>query len=172
MFSSRFIPWILLAVGLLGTVIQFIVYGPQLPANVGSHFNEQGVRDGSMSRTLLLLLFGGLQFGLAGMMLGLGKLMRVMPISMINIPHREYWLHEDRRDETLAYMQQVMVWIAACTAIFMVFTLQLTIDANLAGPEPQLNMPVFWTVLVVYMVAIGAICVVLFRRFRRTPKEG
>ncbi len=172
MFNSRFVPWILLAAALLGTVIQIAVYGPQLPAAIGSHFNDQGVRDGSMSRIMFLILFGGLQFGLAGMMLGMGKLMRVLPISMINIPHREYWLHEDRCDETLAYMQHIMVWIAAVTAIFMVLTFQLTIDANLAGPEPRLNMPVFWAVLAGFLLAVGAICVIILIRFGRTPKQG
>ena len=64
----------------------------QLPATVASHFDAHGNANGWMDRTLFLLLMVLIGLLMPGMTLLLSFLLRWVPTSQINLPHREYWL--------------------------------------------------------------------------------
>jgi hypothetical protein len=69
-----------------------------------------------------------------------------MPQSWISLPYREYWLSEERRAETVRFIEQQSAWIGVVTQLLIIATTQFTIDANLR-PCPELPghfMWVFW----------------------------
>jgi hypothetical protein len=41
-----------------------------------------------------------------------------LPDSIVNIPHREYWLHPDRHASSIGYVQFFMNWIAVALSLF------------------------------------------------------
>ncbi len=159
---------LLLLASLCLTLAQIGVYANQLPARVASHFGAGGVADGWMSRGSFLALYVGLQLGLAAVMLVLAWSLSRLPVSLINIPHREYWLDETRRDETIRVNQSILLLLAGITALFLVVMFQLTILANLR-PDARLNGAVTGGSLAVYLTMVLGICGWLVWRFSRIP---
>src|SRR5277367_5148881 len=75
-----------------------------LPAKVASHFDIEGRPNGWMSREMCVGFTVGLGILMpalvVGMMGGAGRI----PVSFINLPHRDYWLVPERRGPALAIL--------------------------------------------------------------------
>lgn len=157
-------------------VIAFILIGlgqlawhyNALPQQVASHFNAAGEPDGFSSKTSYVLLQLALVLGLPAIMMGSGLLAKFLPPSMVNMPNREYWLADERRNATLDIMQTFMAWITAATQIFMAAIAQLAFDANMRGGKLA-SLPTT-VLIVVYLLGIGGFIVYLYIRFR-LPEE-
>ena len=89
---------------------------------------------------------------------------------MINIPNREYWLADERRDQTLAESQSMMGWIAAGTAVMLMVMFYLSIEANL-GEEKRLNATASWVCVASYLVWLLVYCVVTLKKYYRVPSQ-
>ena len=163
------IPWLIVAAALIGSIVQAVFFWPHLPDEVASHFNAAGQADGWMSKTAFVAVTLLIQIGLAAMMFGFGWLTKVLPTSMINIPNREYWLADERREQTLEESQSMMAWIAAGTAVFMMVIFYLTFDANV-GEKKRLNSSASWSCAIVYMVGLLVFCVMRLKKYFRVPE--
>lgn len=162
-------PWLIVAAALIGSILQAVFFWPHLPDEVASHFNAVGQADGWMSKTAFVAVTLLIQIGLAAMMLGFGWLIKVLPTSMINIPNREYWLADERREQTLGESESLMAWIAAGTAVFMMVIFYLTFDANV-GEKKGLNSSASWSCAIVYMVGLLVFCVMRLKKYFRVPE--
>jgi uncharacterized membrane protein len=140
---------------------------PQLPLRVASHFDVHGNPDGWMDRTLFLLLMALVGLLMPGMALLLGVLLRWLPASQINLPHREYWLAPERRAETIAEIPRRFLWPSCWTLVFLLGIHMLVIDANQRDPS-HLSSAI-WVWLAVYLVSIAIWVAALVRHFRRVP---
>ena len=165
----KMIPWLIVATALVGSVLQAVFFWPGLPDEVASHFNAAGQADGWMSKTAFVALTLLMQIGLAAMMFGVGWLIKVVPTSMINIPNREYWLADERREQTLDESESMMAWISAATAIFLMVIFYLTFDANV-GEKKGLNTSATWICSIVYMVWLLVFCVMRLKKYFRVPE--
>jgi uncharacterized membrane protein len=145
---------ILAGLMLLG-VVQHAWYWPQLPERVATHFGVDGKPNDWMSRSASTGLFLALQLGVPVFMLAMTSLAARMPASMVNIPNREYWLHPERRDATMAHMSLMMTWIAVLMALFMTVIGHLAFMANKTGNG--LNLPLFLSALVTFLIAVFTI---------------
>ena len=161
------LPAALLLLVLLGQVAALIWGAGQLPAEVASHFDARGVPDNWMSREshlLLMALFGlALPLALAGAFYAV----RYFPVSIVNLPHREYWLAEERRAETSARIFQMGLWIALFEAALALGTHIAVVNANLAQPV-RLDMSV-WLMLGLFLAATAVWLWVYLRSFARLP---
>lgn len=140
---------LLLGVSGLG-LIQHIWYWTQLPEVVATHFGPNGQPNDWMSKSAATLLLCVFQIGLPWAFLMLAALLHRFPNWSINVPHREYWLHPDRRDATLARVTSMLSWLAVLTSLFIMVMSHLTFQANMAGGG--LNLPVFGVALATYLV--------------------
>jgi uncharacterized membrane protein len=165
---KRKLPWIIVVSALAGAIVQAVMFWPQLPEKVASHFDAGGQADGWMTKTSFIALTLLLQAGLSALMLGLGRIIGALPNSLINIPNKEYWLAEERRSETLDEMIWMMDWIAAGTSVFLFVILYLTFDANV-GEEKELNSTVTWIVTVAFSVGLIGFCIVRTMKYYRVP---
>ena len=163
------LPWLIVAAALIGSILQAVFFWPHLPDEVASHFNAVGQADGWMSKTAFVAVTLLIQIGLAAMMLGFGWLIKVLPTSMINIPNRECWLADERREQTLGESESLMAWIAAGTAVFMMVIFYLTFDANV-GEKKGLNSSASWSCAIVYMVGLLVFCVMRLKKYFRVPE--
>jgi uncharacterized membrane protein len=145
---------ILAGLMLLG-VFQHAWYWPQLPERVATHFGIDGKPNDWMSRSASTIVFLALQLGVPVFMLAMTSLAARMPVSMVNIPNREYWLHAERRVATMAHMSLMMTWIAVLTSLFMTVIGHLTFIANKTGDG--LNLPLFLSALVIFLIAVFTI---------------
>lgn len=136
-----------------------------LPPQMASHFNAEGIANGFMSKesytyTMLAVVVGvpGL---LALMPLVLGKL----PTSLINIPHREYWLAPENRAATFQTLKVWMGVLACFHLIFLSYVHWLVVQANEQQP-PAMPAPDLYLGLIIFLVLIGIWSMLLLRQFK------
>lgn len=137
---------------------------PQLPERMASHFGPSGRPDAWMPRASFIVTLLGAGVGTSALLLLMSPLLRRLPPSMINLPHREYWLAEERRAESMRRLSQNLAWLGFCTAAFMAFVAELTLEANLA--HSALDNRLFIAGLLAYALAIFVLMIALFRAFR------
>ena len=139
-------------------------YWTLLPEKVATHFGPNGQPDDWMSKSAATLLMLGLQLIMPWFFVGIGRGLKYMPASLINVPHREYWFAEERRPESLVKMQRFLLAFACIQSMFFMSINHLTFKANITGAP--LNMTAFGLVLALFLVAVAVLVVGLFRRFR------
>jgi len=107
-------------------------------------------------------------FGIFGVVITLFMAMPALlshtPRELVNIPHREYWLTDERWPEAMDRMGRWMAWFGVAMAVLAAAVLQLVLRSNLTH-EPLETTPmlvvmgVFFAFLIYWLVA-------LYRAFR------
>ncbi len=150
-------------------VLQNGYYWLHLPDRVAIHFNGRGTADNWASRDFAVMLMLGLQLGFPAFFLTLISLVSKLPNSMINVPHREFWLAPERREKTLNEMAQSMAGIAVAGSIFLLFLNHLTFIANQA--QGKLPIVPFGILLVSFITIVLGIAGKMTLRYRRVPTD-
>jgi hypothetical protein len=139
-------------------------YWQYLPERVATHFNASGKPDGWMSRDAATLTMLGLQTLMPLLFLALGFAMYRIPSSMINIPHREFWLHPDRRDASIQFIARSTAAFSLGLSLFFLGINHLTFRAN---SNDQILEPVgFWSLMACFLAFTSAWVFWLLTRFR------
>jgi hypothetical protein len=99
---------------------------------------------------------------------GIPLLLRAVPVSMVNVPHRDYYLAPPRRQDSLRFLDAHTMWLAAGTMALMLCVMQLVIDGNLSGAH-RVPSSAMWIVLGGYLAFMAWWLVRMFTRFRRPP---
>ena len=159
-------PQFILLLLLLLAGFQVWHYQPLLPERVASHFNAQGVADGFAPKAELAKVEMGVFAIMALVFLLLPKLTRLFPVSMINLPNKDYWFADERREETLNVLEDWTGWFGVLTMVLLLGIMQLALRANLS-PKPHFDSAMATALLVVY--AAGALFMTgkILWRFRR-----
>ncbi len=137
----------------LVAVVQNAWYWASLPNRVATHFGIQGQPDAWMSKAAAISTMLLFQLGMPLFLLGVVALSRRLPTSMVNIPNRDYWLHEDRRHESLDYVQTIMSWVAVAMASLGIVINHLTFVANRERAALQLTY---------FLIALGLFLLAVF----------
>lgn len=167
MKSAR-ISWLALVILQVAFLIFVTMSAAHLPERVASHFNAAGVANGWMAKSTYVRFIAG--FGVIFSLLwavGLPLLLRATPVSVWNLPHRDYWLAPERRGETQAYLAVQLRWIACLTVGFTAGVHASVVQANL-GAAPHLTGPIS-AVTAIFLVAGAAWTFVFWRHFARRP---
>jgi uncharacterized membrane protein len=157
-------PFAILVVLTIVSAVQHVWYWPQLPDRVATHWGIDGQPNDWMTRTGATLTLCGIQIGVPLFLVAVTWLASRLPDSMMNIPNREYWLHPDRRSATLAWMNQMLAWIAVLTSLFMIGIGHLTFIAN--KTSRGLHVGFFGAALGAYLVCVFSIAGRSLFRFR------
>ena len=68
-----------------------------------------------------------------------------VPVSFINLPHRDYWLAPERRRATSAVMLRFGLWLACLMVLFFTALYGLVVQANSPGYGQHLISPgIIW----------------------------
>jgi len=141
-----------------------------LPAAVASHFGASGVADGFMPRDGYVRFMLAFVVGLPLFIVGLTTITLGSPRARINVPHREYWLAPERREETVAFLRLHTVRFGAMLLVFLCFVHWLVVRANQSQPV-QLENRWFIGGLVLFIISALVWTKALFDRFRRLPTD-
>jgi uncharacterized membrane protein len=159
-------PWIVL--GLLYAL--FYLYlaqtAQQLPVQVATHFDGHGQPNGWMSQAGYVMFTGVFAVCVPGLIVMSCALVRVLPVRLVNIPNREYWLAPERLEQTGRDMFRYGLWLACVIVAFLGGVHGLIIEANRHVP-PHLSTPAMLGLLVWFAVGMGLWFVALRRRFRK-----
>jgi uncharacterized membrane protein len=145
---------------------QTIYYYPRLPAVVAQHFGADGRPNGWAPREAFFAISWVVLLGISALLMLTPRLLRRVPVSMINLPNKGYWLAPERKQESLAFLQKGSEWIGVLTSGFLVAVMYLAIRANLA-PEHRLENGPFMVLLVGFVVLMLASSLRVFLRFAK-----
>ncbi len=136
----------------------------QLPERVASHFGFSGEANGWMGRSvyLVFMAFFGMIFPMIAPLVGL--LVGRLPMSVINLPNKEYWLAPERREGTTAFLVSQLLRLAVLELGLVIVLHQLVVDANRQQPPRMSSM--VWAVLAVFLVFLAGWIWSLVRHFR------
>lgn len=154
----------MLALTTLVCLGQFVFWYDKLPAVVPSHFDGTGQANGWMSKFGFYLLMGSLQ---ALLLVGtpmLGRLIKNLPDSMLNIPNKDYWLAPERREGTLdlnSCFLGTVGWLTSWLFIAIFHISALVATEQQASVNPQL----YWAIGI-YVVTLFLATTRLLWRFR------
>ena len=143
---------------------QTIYYYPRLPAVVGQHFGGDGRANGWASRDAFFILSWTVLLVISAIFIFTPRALRTVPVSLINLPNKDYWLAPERKEESLRFLEREMEWMGAMTVGFIALVLHLAVRANL-NPEHRLENGAFVTLLFAFLMATSGWIVRLYRRF-------
>ena len=158
----------LITLGLLAMgIARAALVWDRLPEPMASHFGAGGVPNAWSSRGRFFLVLGVAGGGVTLLLANIGSLLRWLPRSIVNLPHREYWSTDERWPIALAKTTVWMAWFGVATAALLLWVVELTLRANLAaGPLPAAPM---WGSLALYLGFAVSWLVGLQRAFRPPP---
>ncbi|MEI6064215.1 MAG: DUF1648 domain-containing protein [Pseudanabaena sp. ELA748] len=145
-------------------IAQSIYFYPLMPDIVGSHFNAAGKVNGTSSKLGYFIAYFVSLAVTSSFSLVLPLLLKSLPTSVINLPHREYWLSGDQREASLQFLKMHFSWFGVATMLLMVAVFHITFLANLS-PSIKLDSLLFWFLLGAYLLFTIWWTVVLLIRF-------
>jgi uncharacterized membrane protein len=129
---------------------RYAYYAPRLPEVLASHFAGNGAVNGWQSKSA----FFGVELVIvvlaAVVGFGIPRIIAALPVSLINLPNKEFWLSAERRDETMAYMRAWSAWFGCALLAFLLFVMELAFRANLHTP-PHFDNAAFLPVLLAFI---------------------
>jgi uncharacterized membrane protein len=152
---------------LLLTALQIAHFYPLLPDTVASHFDGAGRPNGWAPKGAFLGLYAAVVALMTGLFLVVPVFLARLPVALINLPNKDYWLAPERRRQTWATIQVHLLTLGNATVAFVVIVFQLAMRANLSQP-PTLS-PAIWILLGALLVFTATWTVRFFRAFRLPP---
>lgn len=170
MRDARLPKTIFVVVAALAAIYFWSIYA-QLPDMVASHFNARGVANGWQPKSVFFAFFAGAVGIAAFLTFGIPAIFSRMPLAMINLPNKDYWLAPERRAETQAFLYGYFAWFGCAVLALAATAVNYALGRNL-HPEAQLDIPVFFYVLAGFLVFAIASSIRMVTRFSRVPRDG
>ena len=162
--ARRIFALVLVALSISATLL-IIASLSDLPVRVATQFGFDGAARRWMTRDnygiSMLLTVTALPLLLVAL---LGWLPRVAH-RMISLPYRDYWLDPVRRHGTMGALGAFACALGALTIVFVSVVHLLIVAANASTPA-RLSQGAFWTVLILFGIAVLAWIGALHYRFR------
>jgi hypothetical protein len=151
-------------------LIQVGTYAESLPPTMATHFGAGGVPNGYMSKEGFIVFYLGFMFFLPGLFMAASVLIEKLPVSLINIPNRKYWMTPARREQTVTSLARGIRFLGLMTGLFLIAIDQLVINANMVKP-PVLDERGTWVFLFAFVFTIISFLLWITIRFRKPDKE-
>ena len=145
---------------------QYAYYAPRLPEMLASHFTANGAVNGWQSKSALFGVELAIVVLAAVVGFGVPRIIAAIPISLINLPNKDFWFSAERRDETLSYMRAWSAWFGCALLAFLLFVMELAFRANLRTP-PRFDNGAFIPALLAFMAADTAVLLRMILHFSR-----
>ncbi|RBP44395.1 uncharacterized protein DUF1648 [Roseimicrobium gellanilyticum] len=134
------------------SLVVFLAYvwlsGDRLPERVATHFKTNGTADAWMDRHEHLWSMTAAGIGLPMLIVGAFLIVRKVPARFVNLPYREYWLAEERRPMTMAWMTRAALWLGCGITLGMGVLYELILRANALTPATLESGPVMLVVAI------------------------
>ena len=151
---------------LVACAVAFVWFtSPLLPGSVASHFGDAGIADGFMPHDVYVCFMLAFVIGLPVLLISVTWLAIANPKTHINMPNSDYWLAEERRAETVAFLKSGTLWFGVLLVVFLCYAHWLVVLANQGNP-PRLSESWFIGGLIAFVAGMAVWLVVLLRHFR------
>jgi uncharacterized membrane protein len=162
----RKLPLLLFVLLLAAAAALILHFAQELPELVAVHFDATGRANGFMTRTGCrdFMLTSTLGVPLL-IVIATNLLPRALPVSLINLPHRDYWLAPERARDSLVFLSEQGLWFGCILVLFLAAVDGMLVKANAASP-PQFPSTLFIAMLILFFCAVGVWGLGMVRRFR------
>ena len=162
------VPRFLYAFLFLACLLMMAYYYPQMPQRMASHFAADGSVNGWQSRDafFVLMLLVTSTSAIVGFLAP--RQIAARSNARINLPHRDYWLAPERREQTMRFISATMAWFACGILFVLISGTFLALRANL-GPDHHFNSEAMALVLVSFLAGLLALLVRMVRHFQKIP---
>jgi len=149
-------------------LLMMAYYYPQMPQRMASHFAADGRANGWQSRQafFVVMLLVTSTSAIVGFLAP--RQIAARSNARINLPHRDYWLAPERREETMLFISATMAWFACGILLVLISGTFLALQANLA-PDHRFNSEAMLVVLGGFLLGLLGLVVRLVRHFRNVP---
>jgi uncharacterized membrane protein len=148
---------------------QYAYYSPRLPEVLASHFAANGAVNGWQSKSAFFTLELFIVVLAAAVGFGVPRIIAALPVSLINLPNKKFWLSAERRDETMAYMRAWSAWFGCALLAFLLFVMELAFRANLRTP-PRFDNAAFIPALLAFFTFDTVLLLRMILHFAKAEK--
>ncbi|MBI3259791.1 MAG: DUF1648 domain-containing protein [Ignavibacteriae bacterium] len=164
--NSKYAPYIIALIAIVGFIIRAIYWYPLLPDTVAIHFGFDGSADNWSDKQGFIYIMGGVMLSLSVLFFGLSPLVKKLPDSMINLPNKEYWLVSERRDFALTSVLRFLYEIGSRILLFVAVVFELTCRSNIITPA-YLPPQTFLLILGMFLFSVIVPIVFLIKRLSK-----
>lgn len=134
--------------------LQARMFAATMPPVVATHFGSSGAANGWQTQSQFFALEVVLLGVCVLLAFGIPRLIGALPMSMVNVPNKEYWLASERREQTLGFFKTQFAWFGCAFLAFLLVVNQLVFNANQTHPR-QLNSTEFTTALFAFLLFVA-----------------
>jgi uncharacterized membrane protein len=164
------LPKLIFVLLVLYAAVRFSYYYPQMPDVVASHFNAGGAANGWQPKSAFFGVFVGVSVLATLIGFSLPWLIGVMPVSLVNLPNKEYWLAQERMAETKAFLTGYFAWFACVIYLVLILTFDFAVHYNLHA-EPPPDPARLWYILAGFLVFTVVWIIRMYAKFLRPPQQ-
>ncbi|MDN5875647.1 MAG: DUF1648 domain-containing protein [Brevibacterium sp.] len=135
----------------------------QAPDQVPGHFKARGQPDDWTSKAVALAVLIPVGVGVP-LLLSIRWIWEKLPMSLVNIPHKDYWLERGERGYLFACLMEFLRITAGATALLLTSSLVMTLRVGATMPEALTFVPTL-----VFLAIVGAALWLLYRQL--TPLD-
>jgi uncharacterized membrane protein len=160
------LPYAIFGALLAGATALLLATVGALPERIPTHFGLGGAPDAWMTRGRYTVFMLAFVIGLPLLMtVAVGSLPRVVP-RLVNLPNRDRPLAPEQREAVFAFLGRHACWLGCIMVLLAAGVHWLIVRASRSTP-PRLEEGLLVWMLGVFLVAMAAWTVVVFRRFRQ-----
>jgi uncharacterized membrane protein len=164
------LPRLLFVVLAACAAIYFSFYYAQMPDVVASHFNGHGAPNRWQTKPAFFGTFIAMTVLSVVTGFGLPAIIGAVPIQLINLPNKQYWLAPEHRAETLEFLRAYFAWFSCAIYAVMIIAFDYAIQSN-QHPEHTPAVSHLWYTLAAFLGFLVVWLIRMFTRFGRLPKN-
>jgi uncharacterized membrane protein len=168
--NSRRLPALVYFLLLLLGLLQWVNAYPQLPEVMASHFAADGTPNGWQPKQTFFLFTAIIIAITSFPTFFLTHRISKRPPEKLNLPHKEYWLSPEHREETWRFIGTFMAWFGCALLFVLLYAISQAINFNLPSIH-RFDTQGTWYVLAGFILSVTLGLIYFVRHFYDVPSS-